>query len=344
MPKQELGRVRQVELTEAFDNEPHDFTPWLADNLDLIGTEIGLNLELEDTEVPVGDFSLDILATAREVGSVAIENQLGQSDHPHLGQLMTYAAGVNARALVWVAPTFRPEHLAAVNYLNEWTAAEIIVFAIEVRALKIEDSLVGADFRVIAGPRDWARRRKPTSQSTAMNDNERTRRIAFFKQLGQGAKERELTDSTGWESVVNSKSFPCRDEELKLKYWVEWKKNGVVSVHLDVRTGDVDRNRVIIQGLTDEGEQIERDLGFVPQLLFPDPDGPHGRMVGRVVVLRDLSIGDPPEQTKETLEWCWKVLEGYQRVLEPRLKTIVKELEPEESEGVDVDLINGRSD
>ncbi|MDE2746014.1 MAG: hypothetical protein OXI41_08535 [Chloroflexota bacterium] len=331
MPKQDLGRVRQVPLSDVFANEPQDFTPWLADNLDLVGSEIRLDLELEDTEVPVGDFFLDILASAGEFGKVAIENQLSQSDHGHLGQLMTYAAGLNARTLVWVAPVFRSEHLAAIDSLNEWAASNIILFAVEVRALKIGESLTGADFRVVAAPKAWARRRRSTSPSAAMTDSERSLRIDFFDRLAKGALDRGLTESTGFASVAKSKSFPCRVDEPGLKYWVDWRTTGVVAVQLDVRTGGADRNEAIIQALFDDNAEIEHELSFEPDFFFPDPDGPHGRIAGRVMTFRDTSVDDPPDVIEVTLDWCLDRLEAFQRVLEPRLRQVIDELDSEEA-------------
>ncbi|MCY4618779.1 MAG: hypothetical protein OXD50_09560 [Chloroflexi bacterium] len=332
MPKQELGQLEEVPLRDVFDDEPNDFTPWLADNLDLLGGAIGLELEREGTEVPVGDFFLDILASAGDFGRVAIENQLGPTDHSHLGQLMTYAAGVNAKALVWVASTFRPEYLDTVDCLNQWAASNVVVFAVEVRALKIGDSQMGADFRALTSPKGWARRRRSTSQQTTMTDSERSRRTDFFDRLAKGALEQGLTDSTGLASVAKSKSFPCRGvKERGLKYWVDLRPTGVATVQLDVRTGDLERNLAIIKGLSEDKVDIEGELQFEPDLLPPDPEGPNGRLSGRVITFREATVSDSQDRVTETLEWCLDVLAGYQRVLEPRLRTIIDDLDAKEA-------------
>ena len=111
-----------VDVHKKWKHEALDFTPWLAENLGMLSDALGVRLELDQTEKPVGPFSCDILAREVESGvMVAIENQLETSDHSHLGQLLTYAAGLEARVSVWVAPAFFYEHAEALHRLNEWT-------------------------------------------------------------------------------------------------------------------------------------------------------------------------------------------------------------------------------
>lgn len=346
MPKRKLDRLETLPLRDVFADEPSDFTPWLADNLDLLGGEIRLDLVREDTEVPIGDFSLDILASASAFGAVAIENQLGQSDHDHLGKLLTYAAGMSAKAAVWVAPEFRTEHLDAVNALNEWAESALALFAVEVRALRIGKSSVGVEFRAIASPKDWTRRQKSTSQPVVMSDNEREARVDFFDRLARGALERKLTDSTGFSNVAKSKSFRSKVEVdgKRLKYWIDLPMRGGVTVTLDVRTGDTRRNDAIISRLAQEESAIEQVLDFQPVLVRPDPEGPHGLQAGRVTAFRPASINDSPERIDETLEWCLKVLGGFQMALEPRLQKIIDGLAPKQADGVEDDPLGNDID
>ena len=117
---------QQVNVRRMWEHEALDFTPWLARNLDLLGEALGLELEQVQPEEPVGPFFLDILAKEADSDSlVAIENQLEWTDHSHLGQLLTYAAGCKAEVAIWVAPEFRYEHAEALYQLNEWTAGEM---------------------------------------------------------------------------------------------------------------------------------------------------------------------------------------------------------------------------
>ncbi len=150
------GRIDQVDIREIWADEAADFTPWLCQNLDLLGKELRLNLELVEKEKAIGWFYLDILARDVDNGTlVAIENQLEWSDHSHLGQLLTYVAGCNAGAAVWVSPWIRPEHRQAINRLNQVSDGKIQFYGVEIRAIKIGDSPPAPDFRPVAVPDCW---------------------------------------------------------------------------------------------------------------------------------------------------------------------------------------------
>jgi hypothetical protein len=154
----EIGTLIPVDLRLAWAHEANDFTPWLADNLDRLGAAIGIGLILEDTEVNVGPFSADILAIdALTNERVLIENQLEQADHAHLGQILTYLAGLDARAIVWIARAFRDEHLSAVRWLNQNTINDFSFFAVELSAVRIANSPVAPLFSVVEKPNNWDR-------------------------------------------------------------------------------------------------------------------------------------------------------------------------------------------
>ena len=146
--KQELGTFRRVGLRSVWPDEAADFTPWLADNISLLGDALGMNLEARAQEEAVGIYWLDILAHDRKNDrSVVIENQLGTTDHSHLGQLLTYAGGFNADVAVWIAGEFRDEHRQALDLLNRRTGDETEFYGIEVEVLKIENSRPSVNFQ-----------------------------------------------------------------------------------------------------------------------------------------------------------------------------------------------------
>jgi hypothetical protein len=147
-----LGRLQKVDLREAWVSEANDFTPWLAqeENLKLLGDTIGIELELESQEKSVGPFRADILCKDTVTDNwVLIENQLERTDHTHLGQLLTYAAGLNAVTIVWIAERFTEEHRATLDWLNERTDEKINVFGLEVELWRIGDSPIAPKFNII---------------------------------------------------------------------------------------------------------------------------------------------------------------------------------------------------
>lgn len=125
----DLGRLEKItDLREIWKTEAQDFTPWLAkeENLSLLGETINLELELEAVEKDVGPFRADILCRDTSDNSlVLVENQVERTDHTHLGQLLTYAAGLNTVTIVWIAKKFTDEHRATLDWLNEITGDKI---------------------------------------------------------------------------------------------------------------------------------------------------------------------------------------------------------------------------
>ena len=157
---QNLKQLTPVDLAEVWETEPQHFTPWLAkeENLTRLGETLGIDLELEAQEINVGGFRADLLCRNTVDGSwVLIENQLAPTDHTHVGQLLTYASGLSASTVIWIAQTFRSEHQAMVDWLNRITDERYRFFGIEVKVWQIEDSARAVQFEVVSSPNDWSR-------------------------------------------------------------------------------------------------------------------------------------------------------------------------------------------
>lgn len=154
----EFATLDDVMVRAAWSHEALNFTPWLAANLDRLSSAIGIPLELTGTEMQVGPFNADILArNVVDDSVVLVENQLESSDHTHLGQIMTYLAGLQAQTMVWVAPTFREQHLSAIRWLNEHTVDPFAFFAVRLRVVRIANSPFAPLFEVIERPNNWDR-------------------------------------------------------------------------------------------------------------------------------------------------------------------------------------------
>ena len=128
-----IAELISVDLRDEWPDEAKNFTPWLADNLPRMLEELGIAHHGVETEQQVGRYRADIVFTDSETKrKVVVENQLTRTDNNHLGQMLTYAAGVNAATVIWVAETFTEEHLAALNWLNDNTHDDLSFIGIEV--------------------------------------------------------------------------------------------------------------------------------------------------------------------------------------------------------------------
>ena len=184
-PKLDLRKLERVPLREAWKHEAGDFTPWLAeaDNLDALAQALGLSeLEAVATEHYVGDFKLDILCTDGDQ-QVIIENQLAETDHKHLGQILAYAAGVGARKVIWVAESFRPEHVAALRFLNENTTDDLSFFGVQVELWRIGNSPLAPKFEVVVKPDDWAKTGREQARAAASASPTKQLQLKFWTAL-----------------------------------------------------------------------------------------------------------------------------------------------------------------
>jgi len=158
--KNRLDRLKKISLKEIWDNEAQDFTPWLAEekNLELLSETIRTPLELEAQEKDVGPFRADILCKNTEDDSwILIENQIDKTDHKHLGQLLTYASGLQAVTIVWISAKFTEEHRAALDWLNKITDDDFRFFGLEIELWTIGDSPAAPKFNIVSKPNNWSK-------------------------------------------------------------------------------------------------------------------------------------------------------------------------------------------
>ena len=189
-----LGKLKEIkDLRKVWPHEAIDFTPWLAeeDNLALLADAVGLEITVDETESSVGDFNVDIYAT--ETGTdrkIIIENQLEDTNHDHLGKLITYASGKSADIVIWVVKRAREEHRSAIEWLNNHTDENIAFFLVEIKLYQIGSSDIAVKFEVVEKPNDW------TKEIKRNTSNSPTLQSVQFSTKGQWKKamERTLTD------------------------------------------------------------------------------------------------------------------------------------------------------
>lgn len=206
-----LGRLASVDLRTIWNNESDDFTPWLAreENLALLADTIGLDLELDEREKSVGPFRADIVCKDTVTDTwVLVENQLERTDHNHLGQLLTYAAGLNAVTVVWIADRFTDEHRATLDWLNEITGDTINFFGLEVELWRIGESAVAPKFNVVSKPNDWIKTIAASRQS-------QTGSISSTKQL-------QLEYWTALKNHLDESDSLVRPRKPQPQHWADF--------------------------------------------------------------------------------------------------------------------------
>ena len=153
-----IGQLEPVPIRDVWADEARNLTPWLAENPEELGRALGMDLELDGSEVAVGPFSADLLLHDANTGKhVVVENMIGNTDHDHLGKIITYAAGLGASHAVLIAETFRQEHRSALQWLNANSRDSVSFFGIALKIWKIGDSMPAPQLDVVVEPDEWVR-------------------------------------------------------------------------------------------------------------------------------------------------------------------------------------------
>lgn len=312
-----LGRLEKVDLREVWNSEADHFTPWLAreENLALLGEVLGLDLEHEATEQNVGPFRADIVCRDTVTNTwVLIENQLERTDHTHLGQLMTYAAGLNAVTIAWIAARFTDEHRAALDWLNEITSQDVNFFGLEVELWRIGHSDVAPKFNVVSKPNDWIKTATASRQAAARENSE-----TELLHLEYWTVFREYLEDHG--TVLRPrKPFP--------QYWYDF-AIGRADFYLSALTGMRDgyiQVRIVLTGpnakahyhlLAADANAIEQEFGET--LLWNE--GPDQKQ-SDVSLYRYEVDPTQRENWAEYHAWLHDKLERFYRVFEPRVRVL----------------------
>ena len=310
-----LSKLERVPLREAWKHEASDFTPWLAedDNLQALAEALGISeLELVATEHLVGDFKLDILCTDGDQ-QVVIENQLEETDHKHLGQILAYAAGVDARKVIWVAESFRPEHLAALQYLNVNTIDELSFFAVQIELWRIGDSPLAPKFEVVAKPNDWARASREQARAASAGSPIKQLQLKFWTALVDRLRKEApqlrpakpgpyhwLSTSLGRSGFGLNIKTNTRDERLGVEFYL---------------SGSEAKRH--FANLRPQKDEIESALGF--QLDWQELPN---KMATRIASWYSDAAIEDESRWEDYQTWIVQRLVVMERVLRPRVRAL----------------------
>ncbi len=309
----ELGRFESVDLREAWETEAQDFTPWLAQNLSVLAETLDMELELEAIETNVGPFRADILCKNADGGAwVLIENQLERTNHSHLGQLLTYAAGLNAVTICWIAERFTEEHRATLDWLNEITDDRFRFFGLEVELLRIiGTSPVAPRFNIVSKPNAWSRSVTEVADSKSVTPRKQLQR-EFWSALMQRLDERKSPirskkpQPQSWMQFSIGRAEFCL--EARLHSSEEW-----IAVHLVMQGPNAAAHYALLER---QREEIDRDLGEDLEWR------PSSKKEQHVRLRRTNADSTQRENWPDQLTWMVSTLETFDKTFRQRLKSL----------------------
>jgi hypothetical protein len=316
-----LGRLEFINPRDVWPDEARHFTPWLLDNAEYLQQVLGIDIDLERAEHPVGAFSLDLFG--RDItnsGKLIVENQLEQTDHRHLGQLLTYAAGTKAGTIVWVAPSFRDEHRDALDYLNETSSGEVRYFGVKLRVAIIGDSDPAPDFELVAQPSGWlaqVRAQRPSGRNNGELSALRAAQLAFWTRYLEQlhAQHPEVTNVR----AAQPQNWLNLNFLKKIAIEGAFNSNGDLrcSVYIDV--GDGEANLRIFTAIQEHQKNIEDIIGG--QLQWEDLEGKRACRI---------SYGTPgtptDDNTDELIGWLQEHHLKFREAFWPVVKQLPSEL------------------
>jgi len=304
-----LGKLSRLDPRVLWSDESKNFTPWLSsqEGLSLLGETLGLELELEETEVYVGNYRADIIAKDNINNEyVVIENQLSSTDHDHIGKLLTYAASFEAGTIVWIAKSFREEHRQALDWFNKITIKNVDFFGIEIELLQIADSPYAPNLKIVSKPNEWTRSIRSQKQSLTEGD---TLKLEYW---------------TAFNEYIKNNNVKISQRKAAAQHWydVAIGRSGVhFSLTLRINKKDIacevcmwDENaKDLFNYLLGYKEEVENIFG--EEMEWKElPEGKSSR-----IVLRNFL--DPTKQ--ENWDYCFK---WYAETIEKFRKAFVKRI------------------
>lgn len=307
-----LEKLQKVDLRKAWNHEATDFTNWLAEdeNLSLLSDEIGIDVELIQTEANVGKFSVDILAEEENTGrKIIIENQLETTNHDHLGKIITYASGHDAEIIIWIVKDVRDEHKQAVDWLNEHTDEKINFFAIKMELWQIGDSPFAPKFQIISKPNDWAKAIKKSTGQSVLTDT-KLLQLDFwnkFKEYAQANNSKlklRKANPQHWYNI----SFGSSDAHIGLT--INSQSNQIAC---EIYIPD---SKELFYKLEKQKEEIEQELNMKLEWMALE-----GKKASRTKAVYVADI-DNTEEWDKYFEWMQITAEKFQEVFIEYIKKI----------------------
>ena len=249
-----IAKLERVPLREVWRHEAYDFTKWLEQNIDVLSDAIGRDIEnVERERKTESTFSVDLVAEGNDGASIIIENQLEKSNHDHLGKLITYLTAMQAKVAVWIVADPRPEHVAAMSWLNESSSADF--FLVKIEAIRIDNSPPAPLLTVIVGPSEEGKSIGRSKQEMSERHHTRHKWWSQLVRHPNATHHRHIRPGhyswIGLGSGVRGATFN----------YVVTKKESAAEIYVDRGRGMGHENLHIFDHLHEKKEQIESDFG-----------------------------------------------------------------------------------
>jgi Domain of unknown function (DUF4268) len=309
----DLGQIKKVKATELWKHEEKEFTPWLAsdDNIGRLADALGLELQVEGIEVPVGPFSADILAKDPSDNFIVIENQFGKTDHDHLGKILTYAATLNATAVVWLAERFTDEHRKAMEWLNEHTSEDLALYAVEIELLQIDASKPALRFNVLSQPTELTRQATAIKSAGPITDTKKLQ-LEFWTMFRNRLLEQKVVSSAQTPHARYWFNISLGRSNFQLSC-IANTSEGRIGVRAYLRNQIAD---VALPQLEAMRTDIEAEIG-APLKWNPNPN-----KLDKVIVLDRLANLDDHSKWNEYVSWLVEYVDKFKKAFGQRVKDL----------------------
>ena len=310
-----LGRLNKVDLRDFFKDEAKDFTPWLAEetNLELLGETLGLDIELEDTEVRIGKFSADIVGLDRSSNrTIIIENQLEKTNHDHLGKIITYGGGKDAGIVIWICKKIQQEHRKGLDYLNDISTEDYSFFGIEMELWKIGESEPAPKFNIVVSPNEWSKSVKTATSTTRTLTDTKILQREFWTSMMDYFTEKDTFLSLRAPRPQHWHNYAVGKPKVSLTNTINTQKNNLgCQLYL---SGTEAKKR--FHKLNEDKENIEREIGKELEWmeLIDKQDS-------RIVIYTDGDIKNRDNWNK-CFDWFLEMTETFHKVFSPRVKQL----------------------
>jgi hypothetical protein len=253
-----IGKLKQVPLRDLWAHEDRGFSAWLEKNLDSLSEALRVSLSDPQRGIKAGDFQVDLVADDENGNRVIIENQLEATDHDHLGKVLTYLTNLDAKAAIWITKEPRPEHVRAVQWLNETTPGDIAFFLVRLDAYRIGGSEPAPLFTVIVGPSEESK--NFGTQKKELAERHVLRRTFWELLLARARKEGVMYHAHCSPSTANWIQVTAGAiSGLYFVYVVWMTEEAAVELYID--TEDRDENKSIFDQLQKQKAVIEKSFG-----------------------------------------------------------------------------------